>query len=365
MVDAKKTPFYQKHVDAGAKLVEFAGYSMPIQYKSINAEHLKVRNSVGMFDLSHMGEFKVSGNDALVFLQKMTVNDVGTLEKNQVHYTCMCYPEGGIVDDLLIYNRGDHYYLVVNAACLDKDYEWLSSHLEGDVRLENVSDETGLLAIQGPNAEKVMEKITDFDLSKMEFYWSAEAEIAGEKALFSRTGYTGEDGFEIYLRPEIAEKLWDAVVEAGQEFEIEPIGLGARDSLRLEMKYMLYGNDIDETTNPIEAGLSWIVKLEKGDFIGSDVIRRVKDEKPSRRLVAFKMEDKAIPRKGYKIVRDGSEVGIVTSGIFSPSLETGIGLGYVPRKISKSKNSLDIEIRGKLYPAVVVKPPFYKEFSHK
>ena len=365
MTDAKKTPYYDKHIEAGAKIVDFAGYQMPIQYKSINSEHLKVRNSVGMFDLSHMGEFRVDGSDALDFLQKMTVNDVSTLENNQVHYNCMCYPDGGIVDDLLVYHRGDHYLMVVNAACLEKDFEWLRQHLEGGVELENLSDQTGLLAIQGPNAEKVLAKMTDYNLSEMGFYWSAEAEIAGEKVLFSRTGYTGEDGFEIYHRPEIAGNLWDAALEAGKEFEIEPIGLGARDSLRMEMKYMLYGNDIDKTTNPVEAGLSWIVKLDKGDFIGRDAIAEVKENKPDRRLVCFELQSKGIPRHGYKIFYEGEEVGHVTSGMYSPVLEKGIGLGYVPRKRSKSGREIEIEIRSKRVPAVIVKPPFYKNGSLK
>ncbi len=362
---SKKTPYYDLHVKAGAKIVDFAGYLMPIQYHSINDEHIKVRQKVGMFDLSHMGEFKVSGNDTLRFLQKMTVNDVSSLEKNQVHYSCMCYPDGGIVDDLLVYNRGDHYLLVVNAACLEKDFEWLKSHLEGDVKLENISDDIGLLAIQGPVAESVLAKMTDYNLEEMEFYWSDEAEISGEKVLFSRTGYTGEDGFEIYHKPEIAEKLWNAALESGKEYDIEPVGLGARDSLRLEMKYPLYGNDIDKTTNPIEAGLSWIVKLEKDDFIGKDAIRKVKDDKPSRKLVCIELKERAIPRKGYKIFHEGSEVGVVTSGIYSPILGKGICLGYVPRKKSKSGREVEIEIRSKMIPAEIVKPPFYKEYSHK
>jgi aminomethyltransferase len=363
--DSKQTPYYEKHREAGAKIVDFAGYLMPISYRSIKDEHLRVRNSVGMFDLSHMGEFKVFGSDALDFLQRLTVNDVSALAVNQVHYTCMCYPGGGIVDDLLIYNRGDHYIMVVNAACLDKDLEWIKHNLEGDVKVDNLSDQTGLLAIQGPDAEKVLAKMTDYDLSKLGFYWSETTSIAGEEVLFSRTGYTGEDGFEIYHKPEIGDKLWDSALEAGSEFKIEPIGLGARDSLRLEMKYLLYGNDMDQDTNPIEAGLSWIVKIDKGDFIGREAIQKVKQEKPSRKLVAFVLQEKGIPRQGYSIFRDGEEVGKVTSGIFSPCLEQGIGLGYVPRKISKSGNSIEIDIRGKKVAAKVVKPPFYKEGSHK
>jgi len=362
---AKPTPYYEQHLKAGAKMVEFAGYLMPIQYRSINEEHLKVRSSVGIFDLSHMGEFRVSGPGALRFLQKMTVNDVSALQPNQVQYSCMCYPEGGIVDDLLVYHRGDHYYLVVNAACLDKDFAWLESHLERDVRLENLSDDTGLLAIQGPQAEMVMAKLTDFDLSSMPFYWAADHHVIGEQVLFSRTGYTGEDGFEIYHPPHLAGKIWQAALEAGREYDIEPIGLGARDSLRLEMKYMLYGNDIDQTTNPIEAGMSWIVKVEKGDFIGRDAIIRAKEGNLSRRLVAFVLNEKGIPRHGYLIFADGREIGRVTSGIFSPVLQKGIALGYVLREFSKAGTEFEVEIRGKKIPATVVKPPFYKEYTHK
>jgi glycine cleavage system T protein (aminomethyltransferase) len=363
--EAKKTPYYDRHVEAGAKIAEFAGYLMPIQYSSITSEHMRVRKSVGIFDLSHMGEFRVTGNDALNFLQRVTVNDVSALQQDQVQYTCMCYPEGGIVDDLLIYYMRDHYFLVVNAACLEKDFDWLTSQIEGDVKLENLSDDIGLLAIQGPEAEKVMSRLTDHDLSTMEFYWSAEAEIVGENVLFSRTGYTGEDGFEIYHPPHLGDKLWSAVLEAGKDFEIEPIGLGARDSLRLEMKYMLYGNDIDKDTNPIEAGLSWIVKLDKSDFIGKEPIAQMKDEKPSRRLIAFQLKEKGIPRHGYKICSNSEQIGMVTSGTFSPSLEIGLGLGYVNRKFSKIGREFEIEIRGRQIPAVVVKPPFYKEFTHK
>ena len=365
MADVKKTPYYEQHLEAGAKMVEFAGYLMPIQYRSINDEHLKVRQSVGIFDLSHMGEFRVTGTQALEFLQRISVNNVADLQENQVQYTCMCYPDGGIVDDMLIYNRGDHYLLVVNAACLDKDFEWLNSQLEGDVKLENLSDNFGLLAIQGPEAETVMSALTDHDLTQMPFYWSTEDTVAGNKVLFSRTGYTGEDGFEIYHAPELGPKLWAAALKAGEDFDIEPIGLGARDSLRLEMKYMLYGNDIDKSTNPIEAGLSWIVKLDKGDFIGRDVLVKVKEEKPARRLIAFQLEDKGIPRHGYEIYKDDHKIGQVTSGIFSPTLKVGLGLGYVDRGNSKVGNTIQIDVRGKKLAAVVVKPPFYKEFSHK
>ena len=361
---AKKTPFYQMHLKHNAKMVEFAGYLMPIQYKGIMEEHKKVRSKVGMFDLSHMGEFFVSGKDAEKFLQKVTLNDVKKLALYQVQYSAMCYTDGGIVDDLLVYKLPDRWMLVVNAANIEKDWGWLEKNLFGDVQIENVSDQTALLAIQGPWAEKVFSKLTDYDLNQLRFYWAAEDKIAGTKILFSRTGYTGEDGFELYFEPELAERLWEATLEAGKEFEIEPIGLGARDSLRLEMKYMLYGNDIDQTTNPIEAGLSWIVKFDKGDFIGREELLKAK-ENIKRKLLAFEMTNKAIPRPHYEIFKNGTEIGEVTSGAFSPSLEKGIGLGYVATEYSEIGSEFEIIIRDKTHLAKVVKAPFWKNYSHK
>lgn len=345
-------------------MVAFAGFYMPVQYKGITEEHLAVRKNVGLFDLSHMGEFEVSGIDALAFLQKTTTNDVATLKPGEIQYNCMTYPEGGIVDDLLVYRMEDRYWLVVNAANLEKDFNWLSSHLFGDVKLINKSDEIGLLAVQGPNAQKVVQKLTDYDLEPMPYYHHATAKIAGVKLLFSRTGYTGEDGFELYIPNEHCPKLWNAVNEAGKELGMELIGLGARDTLRLEMKMALYGNDIDQTTTPIEAGLAWIVNLDK-DFIGKNVIARQKAEKPTRRLVCLELEDKVIPRHGYDIYDGDRPVGIVTSGTFSPSLQKPIALGYVPLELSKSGSKVEIDIRKKRFPAVVVKPPFYKEASHR
>jgi len=254
---------------------------------------------------------------------------------------------------------------VVNAACLDKDFAWLKENLSGDVTLEDHSDDIGLIAVQGRDAQAVMSKVTEFDLESLPFYWAAEAEVCGHRVLFSRTGYTGEDGFELYLEPDICHDVWNKLTEAGSEFGIGPIGLGARDSLRLEMKYMLYGNDIDKTTNPIAAGLGWIVKLDKGDFTGRQPIEQMKAEKPPSRLVAFEMMERAIPRKDYTILAEEGEVGRVTSGGYSPCLEKGIGLGYVKRGLSKAGTGLSISIRGKDVPAIVVKPPFYKDGSHR
>jgi aminomethyltransferase len=365
MSNPKKTPFYEIHQKNKAKIVEFANYLMPIQFRGIMEEHRKVRSSVGLFDITHMGEFEVWGKDAEDFIQKMTTNDVSRLETYQVQYSCMCYDDGGIVDDLLVYKLPDHFLLVVNGACLDKDFEWLSDHLSGDVELKNVSEQTALLALQGPKAEAVLKKLTDHALSEIEFYWATWGKINGIEMLFSRTGYTGEDGFELYFSPDHAESMWNALMDAGREFDIEPIGLGARDSLRLEMKYMLYGNDIDQTTIPLEAGLGWIVKPNKGDFVGKEPILRLKENGLKRKLVAFELKDKAFPRPHYEIQKGGQKIGQVTSGTFSPSLSKGIGLGYVPTELSKADAELDVLIRGKSHRAVVVKPPFYKNFTHR
>lgn len=362
---AVKTPFYQYHVDAGGKIVEFAGFLMPVQYKGIQAEHLAVRNNIGLFDLSHMGEFTVSGPDALSFLQKTTTNNVAKLEIGQIQYNCMPYDSGGIVDDLLVYRTGEKsYFLVVNASNIAKDFDWLKSHLAGNVDLVNRSDEYGLLAIQGPNAQKVMSQLTDYDLDSIPYYHHATASIAGVELFFSRTGYTGEDGFEIYVPPKHCDKLWGAVMDAGLKHGMELIGLGARDTLRLEMKMALYGNDIDQTTTPIEAGLGWIVDLDK-DFIGKSVIARQKEEKPKRRLVCLEMEGRNVPRHGFDIFDGAAKIGHVTSGTFSPSLQKPVALGYVSAEKSKLGSVVEIAIRDKRFPATVVKPPFYKNASHR
>lgn len=360
-----KTPFYQFHVDAGARIVEFAGFLMPVQYEGITAEHQAVRNNVGLFDLSHMGEFEVAGSDAVAFLEKHTTNNVAALETGKVQYSCMTYPEGGIVDDLLIYLTGDAgYLLVVNASNVAKDFEWLNEHLSGDVTLVDRSREIGLLAIQGPNAQPVMAELTDFDLESMPYYSHATAEVAGVELLFSRTGYTGEDGFEIYIPEKDCSGIWQAVVAAGAKLGMRLIGLGARDTLRLEMKMALYGNDIDRTTTPIEAGLGWIVDLEK-EFLGRDVIARQKDEKPPRRLVCLQLEGRAVPRQGFDVFDGDQQIGRVTSGTFSPSLQKPVALGYLKRSHTRIGTIVDVAIRNRRFPATVVKPPFYKNGTHR
>ncbi|MFH2035806.1 MAG: glycine cleavage system aminomethyltransferase GcvT [Candidatus Zixiibacteriota bacterium] len=365
-IEPKKTPFYKYHLENGAKMVPFAGYMMPVQYNSgITDEHLTVREKVGMFDISHMGEFFLTGAGALDFIQKMTVNDASKLEVGAIQYSCMCYEDGGIVDDLLVYRLKDRYMLVVNAANLEKDFEWLRSHLDGKTFLENRSDQICLLAIQGPQAERVVAQMTDFDIAGMAYYHSAEIQMAGHDVIISRTGYTGEDGYEIYIPIPAADDIWASAIDAGHKYDMKLIGLGARDSLRLEMKMTLYGNDIDQTTTPIEAGLGWIVSFDKGDFIARDILKRQKDEKPTRRLICLELKGRAFPRHGYDIIADGETVGQVTSGTFSPSLQQPIALGYLPLPLTKIGNKVDIKIRDKLFPAEIVKPPFYKKGTHK
>ncbi len=359
-METKKTGFYQLHQQAGGKLVEFAGYYMPIQYRGIMDEHRRVRSSVGLFDVSHMGEFIVKGPQAEAFLQKITINDVSKLAIKQVQYSAMCYEDGGIVDDFLVYRFPDHYLLVVNASNLAKDWEWANRHLIDGVSLENISDACSLLALQGPKAPATLKKLTDINLDAMEFYWLEEGQVDGVPMMVSRTGYTGEPGYELCFPVEHSEKIWRALMQAGAEFDIEPIGLGARDTLRLEMKYCLYGNDIDAGTHPLEAGLGWITKLNKGDFIGREALLKVKAEGLQRKLVGFDMTGRAFPRHGYAIYSEGARVGTVASGTFSPSLEKGIGTGYVPVGLAAIGTPLEIEIRNTRVAAQVCETPFYQ-----
>jgi aminomethyltransferase len=356
----KKTALYDIHASFGAKLVEFAGFWMPVQYRGIIDEHRTVRSSVGVFDVSHMGEFEFRGKAAGEFLQRVTINDVSKLAEYQAQYSALCYPDGGIVDDVIVYRWPDHYMMVVNASNIEKDFAWLSQHATSNVGLIDRSDAYSLLAVQGRNAQATLQKITKFNLTEMKYYWFAAGEIAGAPAFISRTGYTGEDGFEVGFAPEHSEKVWRAIFEAGEEFGIEPIGLGARDTLRLEMKYCLYGNDIDQTTNPLEAGLGWITKLDKGEFIGREAMAKMKAAGIPRKLVGFEMEGKSIARHGYPILQDGAPIGRVTSGTFSPSLEKSIGMGYVASEHAAAGAELMIDIRGRAAKAKVVKTPFYQ-----
>ncbi len=353
----KKTALFDIHEKAGGRMVAFAGFSMPIQYHSIRDEHRRVRETVGVFDVSHMGEIEISGPNAPDMVQKLTINDPAALDVGQAHYTAMCYPDGGIVDDLLVYCFDDKFLLVVNAANKDKDYQWMLDNKIDGCEIKDISDEITQLAVQGKKAEATLQKLTNIDLASINFYYFTEGKLAGAPMLISRTGYTGEPGFELYFENQYAARVWEKVFDAGEEFNIEPIGLGARDSLRMEKKMCLYGNDIDQTTNPFEAGLGWITKLDKGDFIGKEALVKLKEQGLTRKLVAFVLEDKGFPRPHYLIYKDGQKVGEVTSGTVSPILEKGIGLGYVDKPHYKIGTEIDIEIRNKKVPARIVKPP--------
>jgi aminomethyltransferase len=350
------------HNELNAKMVPFAGYNMPVSYEGVNIEHQTVREKLGVFDVSHMGEFLISGENALRLIQKISSNDASKLTDGKAQYSTMPNKDGGIVDDLIIYRlEADKYLLVVNASNIDKDWNWISQHNDVDATMRDMSDELSLLAIQGPKAAEAMQSLTSIDLQNMKFYTFEVGTFAGvEKVIVSATGYTGSGGFEIYFKNEDAPQIWAAVMEAGEEFGIKPIGLAARDTLRLEMGYSLYGNDINDTTSPIEAGLGWITKFSK-DFINSEALKKQKEEGPKRKLVAFEMDERAIPRQGYDIVdENGEKIGEVTSGTMSPSLEKGIGLGYVPVEVAGVGNKISIQIRKKAVKATQVKLPFYK-----
>jgi len=355
----KRTPLFDVHVKAGARMVPFGGWEMPVQYAGIIEEHRAVRRAVGLFDISHMGEFEVEGPDAVAAVQRLTTNDAAPLALGQVQYSLFCYPDGGIVDDLTLYRLApERLMLTVNAANIDKDWAWVTEHGRA-ARWRNASAETGLLAVQGPRAESLVQRLADTDVTALRYYHFGRGAVAGVPVLISRTGYTGEDGFELYVPAERAERLWHALMDAGQADGIQPIGLGARDTLRLEMKFALYGNDIDQTTNPLEAGLGWVVKPAKGDFIGREAIEAARARGIGRKLVGFEMQDRAVPRHGYRLLAAGAEVGQVTSGSFAPSLERTIGMGYVRADRSAVGSELDVEIRGQAHPARVVKTPFH------
>jgi aminomethyltransferase len=356
----KRTPLHAAHVRLGARMIPFGGWDMPVQYAGIVEEHRTVRSTVGCFDVSHMGEFEFRGPDALRLLQRLTTNDVSTLEIGQVQYSLLCYEDGGIVDDLTLYRlTDDHYMMTVNASNIDKDWAWVSRHLDGRVDARNVSEETGLIAVQGPHAERLVGRLADVDVPAIGYYHFRRGRVAGVPGIVSRTGYTGEDGFELYLPAAGTEEVWERLLAEGKPDGAAPIGLGARDTLRLEMKYALYGNDIDETTNPLEAGLGWVVKPAKGPFLGRDAIERVRAAGPSRRLVGFEMVERAVARHGYPILHDGASVGVVSSGSYGPSVDRYIGIGYVPPSLAGAGSAIAVEVRGRGHAARVVKTPFH------
>jgi aminomethyltransferase len=358
----KTTALTEKHIGLGAKMVPFAGYNMPVQYAGINAEHETVRKGVGVFDVSHMGEFILKGEKAIDLIQRVTSNDASKLYDGKVQYSCLPNENGGIVDDLLVYRLDEKtYMLVVNASNIEKDWNWISKFNSEGVEMKDISDRTSLLAVQGPKAAEALQSLTDIDLGTMEYYTFKKGKFAGvDNVVVSATGYTGAGGFEIYVENSNAEHVWDAVFKAGEPYGIKPIGLGARDTLRLEMGFCLYGNDIDDATSPLEAGLGWVTKFSK-EFTNSAALQQQKQEGTKQKLVGFEMIDRGIPRHDYEIVdADGNNIGRVTSGTQSPSLQKAIGMGYVKNEFAKEGSEIFINIRDNKVKAQVVKPPFYK-----
>ena len=358
----KEIALSEIHKGLGAKMIPFAGYNMPVSYEGVNIEHETVRNNVGVFDVSHMGEFLVLGPNALELIQKVTSNDASKIVDNQAQYSCFPNTTGGIVDDLIVYRiNNEKWLLVVNASNIEKDWNWINSHNSVGAELINVSEDYSLFAIQGPKAVQAMQSLTSIDLNNIKFYHFQIADFAGVKnIIISATGYTGSGGFEIYCKNNEAEQIWKEIFNAGNNFNIKPIGLAARDTLRLEMGYCLYGNDINDTTSPIEAGLGWITKFTK-NFINSDNLLKQKELGTQRRLVAFELDERGIPRQGYDILNNqGDKIGKVTSGTMSPTLAKGIGMGYIPTNLKSVGTKLYIQIRKKIIPATIVKLPFYK-----
>lgn len=366
----KNTPLKERHEALGAKMIEFAGFLMPVSYTSISDEHQAVRENVGVFDVSHMGEFIIRGKEALNLVQYITTNDASKLNIGDAQYSCMPNGKGGIVDDLLVYRLPEDYcsegeqafMLVVNASNIEKDWNWIEAHNTFDTEMINISDKTGLLAVQGPKATEAIQPLTDVNLAGLKFYTFTKGKFADfDNVLISATGYTGAGGYEIYADADKIGAIWDAIFEAGKTLDIKPAGLGARDTLRLEMGYCLYGNDIDDTTSPLEASLGWITKLNKGDFVDSDFLARQKEEGISRRLVGFEVEGRRVPRPGYVIEdTEGNEIGKVTSGTQSPSLGYPIGMGYVQKPFAKAGTEIRIVVGNKKLEGKVVRPPFYK-----
>ena len=356
---ADRTPLYEEHVRLNARIVDFAGWDMPVQYKGVIAEHRAVRSSAGIFDVSHMGEIEITGTDALPCVQHLTTNDASKLTDGAAQYSLLCNKNGGIVDDLIVYRIShNHYMLVVNASNTSKDFEWCKSNTTGDVKINNSSDKFALIAFQGPKSIDILETICRSNIKGLPSYHFTIADILEVKeCIIAKTGYTGEEGVEIFTKPEDAAAVWRALLDAGRDLGVMPAGLGARDTLRTEMKYSLYGHEIDDSTNPVEAGLMWVVKMKKDDFIGKDAIAKVKETGHKKELVGFRMIERGIPRPGYKIL---NPKGIVTSGTMSPSLNVAIGIGYIPVNSFSINDHISIDIRGKSRKAKIVKAPFYQ-----
>ncbi|MFO7166961.1 MAG: glycine cleavage system aminomethyltransferase GcvT [Chloroflexota bacterium] len=358
----KRTPLYEWHVAAGARMVPFGGWEMPVQYSGIIDEHTAVRTAAGLFDISHMGEVEVRGPDALAFLQHVLTADIAAIGPGQASYALLCRPDGGIVDDTFVYNLGDHYLVVINASNIEKDVAWMREHARGfDAEVTDASDRTAMLALQGPAAETLLRQVAGEAAAGLPFHGVARAEVFNMPAVVARTGYTGEDGFELFVSGEHVEPLWDGLLAIGRGAGLKPCGLGARDSLRFEAGLALYGHEIDETTNPYEARLGWVVKLDKGPFVGAEALRRIKQEGVRRRLVGFEMVGRGVARAGYEIRSlEGQPIGHVTTGMPSPTLGRNLGMGYVPTALAAEGSEFDVVVREKPVRARVVKLPFYK-----
>lgn len=368
MENLKKTPLFNSYEKYGGKIIDFAGWALPVQFEGIIPEHEAVRTKAGLFDVSHMGEIEIIGEEALRFVQNLVTNDVEVLEDNQVQYNLMCYKEGGVVDDLIVYRFSKkHFFLVVNASNVEKDFEWMLSNKENfNVDIKNISASIAQLAIQGPKSQEILQNLTDTNLSDIKFFYcKRDVLIAGIKCLVSRTGYTGEDGFEIYTDAEGAVSLWDKVIETGKAYGLKPIGLGARDTLRFEVNLPLYGNELSQSITPLEAGLGFFVKLDKEHFIGKDALVRQKQEGLKRKIVGFEMKDRAIPRHGYEVLAENEKVGEVTTGYFAPSVKKNIGLALIDSKYAELGTTIFVKVRNKLYEAVVVSKKFYKKSYNK
>lgn len=358
-MELQRTPLYDTHVALGARMVEFSGWEMPVQYRGILDEHRAVRTAAGLFDIDHMGQVSVTGPEALPFLQKLLTNDLAPMEFRTAKYAVMCYADGTCVDDTFVYRLEDQWLVVVNAGNRAKDVAWMNAQSRSfDVVLRDVSDDYYMLALQGPGAEELLQRLEGFDLSEIQYHHARYFDLNGERGVVARTGYTGEDGFELFVPTRYGKHVWDAILDAGKELGVQPIGLGARDSLRFEAKFALYGHEIDAHTTPLEAGLGWACDLNK-DFIGRDVLLKQKLEGLGKKLVGFEMVDRGIARNGYEIAKDGNVVGVVTSGMFAPTLEKNIGLGFVPPELARIGTEVDVIIRGKPTKARVVKTPFY------